>query len=389
MMRSTGLQRLHSLAISTFKDSARVLLDSHFKSASFSKILLRPIAFKWNSGNHVPMIRQHQFSNVPTSPSSLSAEGNTKAKIVLNPDSPASENAKVASTPKRAARKGKKSDRYSTLAGRWTAGEDAVILELLKQKASMPVFFQRFPDRTTDAIHCRTSILRRRTKTNENETDSVTAVGHSDSEEDYSDPDLDFKRGVPIPVSWTEEEDQMLCDRVRLFTDKRGNIRWADVVNKLINGRRIDRTTASCRRRWEVLNPSSNTKLGFWSIEESNRLIAAVNKQLGHSPKSPNFKMDSNISLVNWQSVAKEVKSRTDMQCRNRMYKTLMNLQEGPWAEEENMAFHEGIARYGLDWKKIAELVVTRSPYQVMRKYHINLRSQERKQRHQEFIHQK
>lgn len=115
-------------------------------------------------------------------------------------------------------------------------------------------------------------------------------------------------------VSWSQEEDDILREQIRLH----GTENWAIIASKF-----KDKTTRQCRRRWfTYLN--SDFKKGGWSPEE-DMLLCEAQKIFGNR----------------WTEIAKVVSGRTDNAVKNR-FTTLCKKR----AKHEALAKENSTATY-------------------------------------------
>ncbi|KAF9111708.1 Myblike DNAbinding domain-containing protein [Mortierella sp. AM989] len=235
----------------------------------------------------------------------------------------------------------------------WTEKDDKKIMALIKERKSLDVFINNFPNRSVDSIAVRVSRLRKR---------------HKDVKEE-----LPSKHPPSTVKPWTVEEDAWLMDGVnRLGSD------WTKIADEFKDGRRLGRAATSCRRRWEILLRTDKLRVGLWDTDESDRLLCAIRKQVpSRSGKKPqvmdnNFYVDLDLSNVNWKIVSEEVETRTDAQCRSHVYKTLRSKNSGQWTKDETDRLVKAIKKHRLNWAALADEVMTRSAFQVKQKYYLS-----------------
>jgi hypothetical protein len=92
---------------------------------------------------------------------------------------------------------------------------------------------------------------------------------------------------------WTDFEDQLLLRAVSRW----GTNDWTRIAHMIGNGR----SRSQCSQRWfRCIDP--RIRKGRWEPEEDEVLLAIVEK---YEPK-------------NWVHISREMKTRTDVQCRHR-----------------------------------------------------------------------
>lgn len=188
-------------------------------------------------------------------------------------------------------------------------------------------------------------------------------------------------------TAWGVKEDEWLLKRLEEygFKDrKEEDVSWPEIANGTVNGKRLGRTATSCKRRWAIIDPSSERLHGFWSKEELGRLEKAVRSQLPDPETvAAETKADSTVALnklglplhgdhmatVDWDEVSNAVETRSGVQCRSHAYKTLASGTEGRWNEFETERLVKGVDEHGHDWHKIAAVIGTRSAFQARQKY--------------------
>ncbi|GLJ50618.1 hypothetical protein SUGI_1078370 [Cryptomeria japonica] len=110
-------------------------------------------------------------------------------------------------------------------------------------------------------------------------------------------------------VTWSEEEDNILREQVRIH----GTERWSVIASHLGN-----KTGRQCRRRWNTYL-STPYKKGGWSPEEDNILFEA-HKKFGNR----------------WTEIAKVVQGRTDNAVKNRFNALHRKLEKRKSCKENN-----------------------------------------------------
>jgi hypothetical protein len=106
-------------------------------------------------------------------------------------------------------------------------------------------------------------------------------------------PQLATPSGKAPAIHWTAKEDWILADCVARF----GLGEWNRIAHHVGHGR----TRAQCAQRWFRCIDPSITK-GRWESEEDDQLLQIVQRLGGK----------------NWVQIAREMKTRSDVQCRHR-----------------------------------------------------------------------
>lgn len=159
---------------------------------------------------------------------------------------------------------------------------------------------------------------------------------------------------------WTEEEDKMLIDAIKLYGEKN----WQQISNCLEG-----RTGQQCLHRWmKTLDP--NIKRGRWTYEEDQRLTMAYHAY--HSEESSN-----------WIKIKEHVPGRTDVQCRERWCNILNpDLKNTPWTKEEDDLLKRTIEERGAGkWSQISEILYPRTDNQCWRRWKLLNQDQAKKYR--------
>ncbi|KAG0289520.1 hypothetical protein BGZ96_006950 [Linnemannia gamsii] len=262
---------------------------------------------------------------------------------------------------------------------RWTEEENVTLLKFVRQGYSSYEVHTHFPLRSICSLDTRMARLRTE------EHNKGTFV---------KKPRLSVQK-----TAWGTKEDEWLVKRLEEYGLKdieEKNVSWPEIANGTVNGKALGRTATSCKRRWAIINPSSERYRGYWLVDELERLEKAVRSQLP-SPESvaAETKSDSTVVLnklglplngdhmatVDWDKVSKLVETRSGVQCRSHAYKTLASGTEGRWNEFETERLVRGVDEYGHDWHKVAAVVGTRSAFQTRQKYYLYGKQQRAKQK--------
>lgn len=261
---------------------------------------------------------------------------------------------------------------------RWTEEEKDMLLKFVQQGYSSYDVHTHFPLRSICSLDSRMAHLRT---------------------EEQRKGTIDKKPRLSVQKSaWSVKEDEWLLKRLEEYGFKdreKEDVSWPEIANGKVNGKRLGRTATSCKRRWAIIDPSSERLHGFWSKEELGKLEKAVRSQLP-DPESlaAETKADSTVVLnklglplngdhmatVDWDEVSKAVATRSGVQCRSHAYKVLASGSEGRWNEFETERLVKGVDEYGHDWHKVAAVIGTRSAFQVRQKYFQMIKKEEQKQ---------
>ncbi|CAO3573918.1 unnamed protein product [Mortierella alpina] len=247
----------------------------------------------------------------------------------------------------------------------WTPEEKTLLANLVRQGLRVQEIHSRFPHRTICTLDTRICQLRKQIfKTDSMSKDEIREMR---------------RRNKGSFKHWTADEDEWLRKRVQQQQGE-GELNWSRIANGSPEDGRLGRTATSCKRRWAIIDPEAKLLHGLWSNEESQKLLQAVCKQLNVSDRGNSTllkdgvhglkDMDSlQLHNVDWKVVAEAVGTRSNIQCRSHAYKNQRSGSKGRWEQDELRRLEIGLERYGHDWHKLAELVHTRSAYQVKQKY--------------------
>lgn len=148
---------------------------------------------------------------------------------------------------------------------------------------------------------------------------------------------------------WTAQEDDQLLEAVQ----KVGTKNWPEVANYLDG-----KSGSSCFHRYmKMLNP--NIKKGKWETSEDAQLYLSV-KLMGS----------------NWVSASKLLKTRTDLQCRERYCNVLStDIDMSEWTSHEDLKLITLVMLWGKKWSKIAKMFNGRTDNQCWRRSKILVKS--------------
>ncbi|KAG0251038.1 hypothetical protein BG011_007888 [Mortierella polycephala] len=262
-----------------------------------------------------------------------------------------------------------KGDKDQYIVTSWTTEEDSLLAGYVKKGADLRDIIEFFPNRTVSSIDSRMNKIWHQLKT------------------DLPPTQLKARKS-PFPRAWTKEEDERL--RILMSRIPQGSptaLNWSAISNAFMDGKRLARTTTSCKRRWSIIKPDSCLMHGSWELDESRKLVKEILEQI-ESPDGADTSTDSfpnledrirQLSLkdmhkVDWQAAAINVGSRSDSQCRSHVYNNLRSVKKGSWSSEEVAQLHQGLKEHGYDWNKIGEAIPTRSPFQIKRKFYKTIR---------------
>lgn len=143
---------------------------------------------------------------------------------------------------------------------------------------------------------------------------------------------------------WTEEEDETLKSAVEYYGEKD----WQRVAEELDG-----RSGQQCLHRWKkTLTPE--IRKGRWTTEEDESLLAGV-KAFGAG---------------NWAKVRNYVRTRTDVQCRER-YMNVLNPSRNTslWTKSEDERLLKLSELYDFKWTIVSEKLGNRTDNQCLRRY--------------------
>jgi len=175
--------------------------------------------------------------------------------------------------------------------------------------------------------------------------EQVSTKKRKRSEKDVDEPFVqgnEFSRSRAKKISWTEEENQKLCQIVK----EEGTYSWKRIAGLLNTGK----TASQCNQHWKrVLNP--DIRKGPWEPNEEELLNEWTVKL--------NF---------SWKEIQRRIPNRTDTQCRHQYFKAL-ECSKINWSKEEDSRLHVAVTQLGKDWVKVAADLQRRTALQCRDRY--------------------
>ncbi|KAF9123254.1 hypothetical protein BGX30_001557, partial [Mortierella sp. GBA39] len=314
---------------------------------------------------------------------------------------------------------------------RWTAEEDRDLYQLVKEgKNAKEIHSTLFSHRTVETVAMRVSWVYRARRVQEQQARDVVQPGEIDiaksvagdegapplrtvyfrlrmadkvkrRETNRDEKAVQWPRVIRVlsrKRAWLPKEDALLEQLVERNSDIQPPKLWTKISNEDIDGSQLLRSSAACRKRWELLHASPTNCSGSWTREEERRFQMALLKQLegkyqvavdvliGKPATTKNtlgqwradlqqlpgqdglpiLKLGSHrLALLDWTAIAEKVKTRGKLACWDHFYNVYHNAVRGKWSEEELGRLKEGLERFERDPWSVAEHVGTRSPLQV------------------------
>lgn len=191
----------------------------------------------------------------------------------------------------------------------------------------------------------RKRILRNPSLENTEEDENSPPKKRKRAEKDLDEPFVqgsEFSRSRAKKISWTEEENQKLCQIVKT----EGTYSWKRIATLLNTGK----TASQCNQHWKrVLNP--DIRKGPWEPHEEELLNEWTVKL--------NF---------SWKEIQRKIPNRTDTQCRHQYFKAL-ECSKVIWSKEEDSRLQLTVNQLGKDWVKVAADLQRRTALQCRERY--------------------
>lgn len=148
---------------------------------------------------------------------------------------------------------------------------------------------------------------------------------------------------------WTDVEDEMLREAVKIHGEKRWNNISATVCG---------RSPIQCLHRWtKILKPG--LVKGSWTEEEDLELKEWVIK---YGPKK-------------WTLCSKQILGRSGKQCRERWFNNLdPSIKKGQWTKSEDKIIFEMFKKEGPKWALIASLLPGRTENSIKNRFYSTIR---------------
>jgi len=253
----------------------------------------------------------------------------------------------------------------------WTKEENELLESKIREGLSTPDFHTDFPRRSVSALATQLHKLQ-------------TIMKAKDQEKGI---DSNYLKMSKRAKSWTTVEDVMLIQLVQVQQEQRSrlpqqqgapgeNIDWTLVAETKLNGERLGRTSSSCQRRWDTLDPMKNRGEGAWREEEEKLFMKALGLQLPAIKKEITGAADLaglNLKSIDYNEISRVVGTRGSTRCRSHLYSCLLSRNRGRWTPEEKEKLQEGMRQHGRDWAKLEEAVGTRSVHQIKKKVLYNI----------------
>jgi hypothetical protein len=220
------------------------------------------------------------------------------------------------------------------ISGRWTADEDAILIEAVAELGVDWIGVSALVPSRTNIQCCYRwhKYLRKRT---------TVCAGNWTRKEDGASAGTSRACARVPPQIWKPEDDAKLTRAVKTLGKD-----WVADAAVVPN-----RTNIQCRSRWaETLDPGMNS--GRWTSEEDAMLIEAVTE---HGSR--------------WAAVAAMVPGRTTTQCHSRWVPYLGptivgTINKGFWKSGEDTTLIDAVNTFGENWVRVAALVPGRTNIQ-------------------------